>query len=105
MPKELHLEPQTCGSSLPLRLSALLGCMAVVASAGATVSADVEFESIVTQLVSWIQGSLGGVIKIASLLIGVSLAIKTQRLPIPISVTLVTFYVPEVVESIFGAVV
>ena len=71
----------------------------------ATVSTDADFVDIADKLVSWTQGTLGTVIRMGSLFVGMALAIKTQRLPDPISVALVSLFFPDVVETIFGAVV
>lgn len=86
-------------------VAVLLIACSVAALAAATVSTDSDFVAVSDQFRSWTQGTLGSVLRIGSLLIGMCLAIKTQRLPIPISVTLVSIYFPDVVETIFGAVV
>lgn len=96
-------------TSLPRKrtrdLLLLIAAFFVAGLAAATVSTDTDFVVVSDQIRSWTQGTLGSVIRLGSLLIGLCLAIKTQKLPIPISVTLVSIYFPDVVETIFGAVV
>jgi hypothetical protein len=86
-------------------IAVLLIASSLASLAAATVSTDSDFVAVSDQIRSWTQGTLGSVIRLGSLLIGMCLAIKTQRLPIPISVTLVSIYFPDVVETIFGALV
>ncbi len=86
-------------------LLVLVLSLSVASIASATVSTDSDFLAVADQIRSWTQGTLGSVIRLGSLLIAMSLAIKTQRLPIPITVTLVSIYYPDVVETIFGAIV
>ena len=89
----------------PQAVTLLVLCVLFSAAASASVSTDADFIDISDKLVSWSQGTLGTVLRMGSLLIGMALAIKTQRLPIPISVTLVSIYFPDVVDTVFGAIV
>ena len=88
-----------------MQLCAFLLGMAFASFAAATVSSDAQFLDISTKLVSWCQGTLGSILRLGSLIIGMAIAVKTQRLPVPIFVTLTSVYFPEVVETVFGALV
>lgn len=85
--------------------AALVLGLLLASAVSASVSTDTDFLDIATKLVSWSQGTLGSVLRLGSILIGMALAIKTQKLPFPLSVTLVSIYFPEVVDTIFGAVI
>lgn len=93
--------PQRSQTSRLAAIFVFVACGAAMAS----VSSDTDFTPFVLQLVSWTKGTLGSVLKLSSLLIGIALAVKTQRLPIPVSLTFLTIAGPDAIEAVFGALI
>ena len=65
---------------------------------------DVTFTDVVSKLSGWSQGTLGAVIRISWLLVSIAIGVKTQRIVVPLAVGLALFYMPSVVDAIFGAI-
>lgn len=95
----LRTMPSTAKSLL---VGLVASCFATVAW---TATTDVAFVGIATQIAAWTQGTLGATIRLGALLVGFGLAVKTQRLPIPLSFVLATIYFPQVVDTIFAATI
>jgi len=73
-------------------------------AAFAATSADTQFVGAAAMLANWSQGSLGKTIRIAAMLVGAGLGIKTQKVVVPLSFGLVLYFGPNVVDEVFGAV-
>lgn len=74
-----------------------------VASTAIATTTDTTFAGAQTLVHGWIHGSLGGVIRTASLIVGMGVAVRTQKLYVAVAVGLTVLFFPDVVEKIFGA--
>lgn len=79
--------------------------LALATAAVASTSPDTDFAQIVALFGRWSQGTLGGAIRLTFLLVGIAIGVKTQRILVPLGVGLATFYMPSVVDGIFGALI
>lgn len=81
-------------------------CKAVIvvalASSAAATTTDTTFLAAQTTVHGWIHGSLGAVIRTGSLLVGMAVAVRTQRIYVAVAVGLTVLFFPDVVETIFA---
>jgi len=79
--------------------------MAAVGVALSATSTDTDFQGASDQLSSWITGTLGSALRMGMFLVGMAIGVVTQRIAVPLFSTLVLFFAPAVVDSIFTAVI
>jgi conjugal transfer pilus assembly protein TraA len=82
--------------------------LAVVASAAAVAGGggQQQFGTLANQLTGWAQGSLGIVIAIASLLVGLSVGVVKQSLMAVVTgigIAIALYYGPEVISGVLSA--
>lgn len=82
--------------------------MAVVGVATAATSASADFDTIVTLLKDWSEGSLGKVLALAMFIVGIAAGIVRQSVMAAVAGVagaLVLAYGPTIIDSIFTATI
>ncbi len=92
---------------MKMKFALSLVVMAVVFSAFASAGTDTTFDSWVTQMTDWLEGSLGKGVSIAFVIVGIVIGIMRQSLmafAVGVGAALGMNYTPDIINSMFSAV-
>lgn len=78
--------------------------LGVAGVAVGTTSTDTQFLATVKLLTNWLEGTLGTVIRIAWLIVGMAIGIRTGKVVAPFAGVVIVFF-PTVVSTVFGGLI
>lgn len=96
----------TSKRAAPLALLFALGAAAVSGLAIAGTGGNAQFGQLSTQMIGWAQGSLGIVIAVAALLVGLSIGVVKQSMMAVVTgmgIAIALYYGPTVISSLLSA--
>jgi len=79
--------------------------LALTSAALATTSTDTDFAGAIGKLQDWTNGTMGGVLKLSAMLVGMGVAVRTGKLYVPLGVAIAVYFSAGIVDGVFGATV